>query len=115
MPEMRNDLRRIAENKVPEGCTHLTSPDLNNVQLRTHASYTDMVEALRAASVAGDAARFEKLEKAFGLRYTPGTLLSNESLSGMVRCPSKLYIDWQHAVVASGVVAQYEVNNGSDT
>ena len=69
-----------------------------------------MVEALRAASVAGDAARVETLEKAFGLIYTPGTLLFNESLSGMVRCPSKLYIDWQHAVVASGEVSQYEVN-----
>ena len=53
---------------------------------------------------------FSFLEKAYGLVYDPGAILWDDHCRVTVKFPDSIFWDWMHCLLASGGVAQYEVN-----
>jgi hypothetical protein len=54
--------------------------------------------------------QLKRLQQSAGIKYDPHGLLWDRSARARLTMPQAAYVDWMHTWVASGGVAQYEVN-----
>jgi len=54
--------------------------------------------------------QFEEFQKRAGLNYTGGESILAPDIAGLAQIPYSVFWDWMHCAVASGGVAQYELN-----
>ena len=87
---------------------HFRCADQSKFAPHTPASFQEMRDKLRL--VRGNKKECQRLGQLYGLHYTPFSVLWHPTLGTKV-CPIKnTMFDWMHVLVASGGVAQYEVN-----
>lgn len=87
---------------------HYACPDRTKFAKHTTASYRAMRDHLE--SLAGRKKDLQKFGQVYGLQYDPNGVLWHPTLRNLI-CPVQhTMYDWMHVLVASGGVAQYEVN-----
>ena len=89
---------------------HISCADTALFDPQTQASLTYMAVDLAAKSRMLSSAEFEFLQKAYGLVYEPAAILFDEHCRSVARFPDTIYWDWMHCLLASGGIAQYQVN-----
>jgi hypothetical protein len=89
---------------------HIDCPETHRFDRQTVDSLNEMVADLLLKHGAVTRAEFNTLEKAYGLVYDSRALLWDPWANRVTRLPDSLYWDWMHCLVASGGIAQYQVN-----
>ena len=107
-----NVVGRIARDApLVDGLVHFTEPDHSKFEFHTTASYTAAVERLDDAKRSGmQPTQFQRLEQCLGIKYDPESLLWDVFCRATCMPPLGVFWDWQHNLVSSGGLAQYEVN-----
>ena len=91
-----------------EWLLHYSCSDRARFARHTPQTFQAMRDSLALA--VGNKKELNRLGQVYGLQYTASGILWHPTLKDLV-CPVKqTYYDWMHVLVASGGVAQYEVN-----
>ncbi|CAK9037144.1 MBD domain-containing protein [Durusdinium trenchii] len=93
-----------------EWLVHYSCTNRTRFAKHTSASFQAMRDRLALVAAAGSKKELNALGQCFGLQYNDLGVLWHPTLKDQV-CPvSQTMYDWMHVLVASGGVAQYEVN-----
>ena len=93
-------------------CKHISLAQPSEFDLHTPASFSEMVDILETAhrQEGWSNTRLEELGKACGINYDPDSIIFDKSLRSVINPIDSTYWDWMRGLVASGGVAQLEVN-----
>ena len=111
----KNIVGRVkAENVAQETVLrHHTCPNVHEFQPHTFESVREACQHLainaRLVPQFRSAKEFGRLQQALGFTYCEGGLPWSD-MSAIAKVPDCVYWDWMHCLMASGGVAQYEVN-----
>ena len=89
---------------------HVSCPDQSLFVKQTVESLTHMATDLQAKKGVIGVGQFERLEQLYGLAYIPQAIIFDPYTRSVVRFPDTVFWDWMHCLVASGGVAQFQVN-----
>jgi hypothetical protein len=105
----RNVVGRIDPASVAPPFRHFSSPGLAGCDPQTIASFDADLEYLRGQHGAATNAQFNDMQQALGIAFDLDSLAYSD-MRGCARIPDSRFCDWMHNLVASGGVAQYQVN-----
>lgn len=107
-----NVIGRVARDApLVDGLVHVTDPDPSKFEFHTTATYAAVIKRLDDAKRAGmGVENFKRLQQVLGQKYDPDGLLWDDFCTATCKPPVGVFWDWQHNLVSSGGVAQYEVN-----
>ena len=90
---------------------HYSDPDFSKFRQHTPGSYAAMADRLaETRSSRITKTKFEKMQTCQGVKYSPIGVLQDKRIRAIARIPESVYYDWQHCLVASGGVYQYQAN-----
>jgi hypothetical protein len=95
-------------------CKHVARALPDSFDPQTDAEFweaCDMIETEYLSWQAGNTTKgaFKKLQIRLGITYDPDSLVYDRYLRGIIG-PSSVLFDWMHSLLASGGMAQFEVN-----
>jgi hypothetical protein len=105
----RNVMGRVAHVPATSMCVHYTCADPTKFIPHTAATLQDAMKELRSAKATGSAGAFKKLQQDLGFNFDENTLLCSD-MAAIADLPLSSFWDWMHCIVASGGIAQYELN-----
>ncbi len=105
----KNVLGRTQDIQEGGYLIHFKASDCTRFDLHTTASFEEMADQLELAA-GGPSRAFSRLEQILGLTYHPKAILWDRAIRGTLSSPTSVFWDWMHCIVASGGIAQYEVN-----
>ena len=88
---------------------HFSSTEYHRFQRHTSQSWLDLANDLEDTAI-NHPAQLGMKEKSYGLKYEPESLMWDHEARLRLALPYAAYVDWMHTWVASGGVAQYQVN-----
>ena len=103
-----NVVGRISPHRVRAGLVHFSDYDLSKCVPLTAETFATAARRVQEMAAAGNS--IKEVEQALGLSYEPGGLAFDREGLSIARLPETVYWDWQHSLVASGGVAQYQLN-----
>ena len=98
------------EVESDEYLVHISCPDVARFDRHSHLSMTAMVQELNTKRPTATAKEFAFLEKALGLVYSEHAFVFDDYCQSIARFPDTIFWDWMHCLVASGGIAQYQLN-----
>ncbi len=114
-----NVVRRKGEVAAPLVCVR--SADLSAVRPHTVETFTAACNRIEATATAApreeraESPPLATLQQYLGIVYCEGGMTFDRETRGIAQAPRTAYFDWMHCIVASGGIAQYEVNQLSMT
>ena len=90
--------------------THFTEPDFTKFIPHTHDTILELVTHLEQTALLGNKGALRKEEKHTGFLYDADGLMFDPEVRSKMPLPQAGIIDWMHTLVASGGIAQYQVN-----
>jgi len=103
-----NVVGRISPHDVRAGLVHFSDYDLSQCVPLTAETFATAARRVQEMAAAGNS--IKEVEQALGLSYEPGGMAFDREGLSIARLPETVYWDWQHSLVASGGVAQYQLN-----
>ena len=88
---------------------HLFSPEYDKLLKHTPATFAALADTVRDVAFT-EPARLPVVEQSSGIKFDPHGLLWDTHARRCLQPPFGEYPDWMHTFVASGGLAQYEVN-----
>ena len=89
---------------------HVHSPEYDKFEMRTTASFSQAVELLKSTARTNPG-KLKHFEQCLGIKYEPHGVMFDDATFGRLSPPMAMFPDWMHDFVASGGVAQWELNN----
>ena len=89
---------------------HIATATPDQFDQHTAASFWNSADKIRDAYVAGNKTEGDRLQQALGIKYNPDGLIFDPECRKIYSPIDNSYFDWVHCIVASGGMAQYEVN-----
>ena len=90
--------------------THFSEHDFTKFIPHTHDTILELVTRLEQTALRGNKGALRIAEKCTGFLYDPDGFMFDPEVRSKMPLPQGGIIDWMHTLVASGGVAQYQVN-----